>query len=384
MDNAAFGQNKAGTLVRTIGGQLAFVPDVLPPKLDLAPVQQLLSEADRRIGELKGIGKYLPNPYLLITPLQRSEAIASSNIEGTYTSLSELLLLEAGLEDNRRTTDTLEVYNYISALREGRKLLTTLPPANRVILELHKTLLRGLPRARRGFHEAGVFREDQNFIGNQRDIAKARFVPPPPPLHKELMNDLEKFINAPEFSGFPPLIFMAIIHYQFETIHPFPDGNGRVGRIMIPLLLEYHDIIEHPILYMSQFLEDNRNAYVDLMLKLSQQGDWMGWLEFFLEGVIASCKKTIETIEKITNMLHEYREKCQQARSSALLIQIVERLFERPIITIPDAQKLTGISYKAAQNNIERLLEYGILKAGPSHVRPRYFIAQDLIKTFES
>jgi len=383
LDIAAFKDPSTGTLVPTLDGQFAFVPSPLPPKIDLAPVQQLLSQADRNIGELKGIGKYLSNPYLLIRPLQRSEAIASSNIEGTYTSLSELILLEAGVENRQRPSDTFEVLNYVKALRKGREMLATLPLANRVILNLHETLLTRLPKSRRGHFTPGQFREDQNYIGRQRDISKARFVPPPPPRHLDCMNQLERFINSPDLGGFPPLVFIALVHYQFETIHPFPDGNGRVGRIMIPLLLEQNGIMDQPLLYMSQFFEDRRDEYVDLMLNVSQLGSWADWIGFFLEGVIASCKRTIETIERINSLLQDYKDRCSQARSSVLLIQIVEKLFERPVMTIPEAQALTGLSYRAAQNNIERLVEYGILTRGPSWQRPRYFVATELVELFE-
>lgn len=198
------------------------------------------------------------------------------------------------------------------------------------------------------------------------------------------MNSLERFINDETMGGLPPLVFIALIHYQFETIHPFPDGNGRVGRLMIPLLLKTREILEEPLLYMSQFFEDNREDYVDLMLAVSQKGEWENWIAFFLEGLSQSCARTIQTIERVNTLLQDYRERCQQARSSALLMQIVDGLFERPITTIPAAQKLTGLSYRAAQNNIERLVEYGILQKGPPWARPRYFMAGELLKTFEA
>lgn len=383
METEDFKDASTGSFVKTIEGQFAFVPVELPPKIDLSPVQQRLSQADRDIGELKGIGTYLANPYLLIHPLQRSEAIASSNIEGTYASLSELVLLEAGVEDKDRTFDTFEVLNYVNALRRGQKMLDELPLSNRVILALHETLLQRLPRSRRGNFTPGNFRQDQNFIGRHRDIAKARFVPPPHPVHLECMNELERFINDPKMGGLPPLVFIALIHYQFETIHPFPDGNGRVGRLMIPLLLKSRGFMEQPLLYMSQFFEDRRDEYVDLMLSVSKEGNWAGWIDFFLEGVSESCAKTIKTIERINTLMQDYRDRCQQARSSALLIQIVDGLFERPVTTIPAAQALTGLSYRAAQNNIERLVEYGILKRGPSWNRPRYFVATELVEAFE-
>lgn len=385
MDPKDFTASRAGKLIPTINGQKAFVPAPLPPLIDTRKCQQILSEADRRLGELRGIGAYLHNPYLLIRPLQRSEAIASSNIEGTFTSLPELLLLEAGADSQEvyRSSDTLEVYNYVRALQHGIDVLEKLPVSSRLLLQLHQILLRHVPRARRGHFTPGEFRTSQNFIGKQRDIAKARFIPPPPPIHLECMSDLDKFMNDENYAGLPPLIFIALIHYQFETIHPFPDGNGRVGRLLIPIILKQRNLMPQPLLYMSQYFEDNKDEYVDLMLAVSQKGDWDSWIEFFLKAVVASCAKTIETIDKIRTLHRQYTERCQQARSSALLIQIVDALFEQPITSVPLAQNLTGTSYRAAKNNLEKLVQYRILKLNPGYTRPKYYFASDLVAIFE-
>lgn len=384
MDAKDFTAPSAGKLVPTINGQKAFVPASLPPSIDTRKCHQVLSEADQRLGELRGIGAYLHNPYLLIKPLQRSEAIASSNIEGTFTSLPELLLLEAGVEDHaHKSSDTIEVFNYVRALRHGMERLEELPVSNRLLLELHKILLRHIPRARRGHFTPGEFRTAQNFIGKQRDIIKARFIPPPPPIHMECMSDLEKFMNAPNYLDLPPLVFLAIIHYQFEAIHPFPDGNGRVGRLLIPIILTQRKLMPEPLLYMSQYFEDNKDEYVDLMLAVSQKGAWIPWIDFFLRGVVVSCTKTIQTIDKIQTLHRQYMERCQQARSSALLIQIVDALFERPIVSVPAARKLTGTSYRAAKNNLEKLVSYKILKENPSYNRPKYYFASELVELFE-
>jgi Fic family protein len=383
MDYSLFTNPAAGSLVNTTYGQKAFLPTALPPNLDLSGVHHTLSEADQKMGELRGIGAYLPNPYLLIRPLQRSEAIASSNIEGTFTSLPELLLLEAGVEDQQRTTDTMEVFNYVRALQHGVDRLNDLPLSNRLILELHERLLRYLPQARRGQFPSGEFRSDQNFIGRQRDIAKARFIPPPPPLHLQCMNELELFMNRDNNGGFPALVFLALVHYQFETIHPFPDGNGRIGRLLIPLILKAKGVMNQPLLYMSQYFENNKDEYVDLMLRVSQSGDWTNWIEFFLKGVIESCKNIISTIEKVQQLQRDYMDRCRQARSSALLTRIIEDLFERPLITVPGASKLTGTSYRAAKNNLEKLVHCGILFEGKMNRRPKYYVATELVRVFE-
>lgn len=384
MDPTSFTRNAPGRLVATIMGQQAFYPDPLPPKLDLTPVQQLLSDADQKLGELRGIGRYLPNPYLLIRPLQRREAIASSNIEGTYTSLPELLMFESGVEDQPRAIDTQEVYNYIRALQNGIAGLDTLPISSRLICELHGQLLYRLPRNRTGNVVPGEYRNNQNFIGKSKDIARSRFNPPPPPLHIECMSDLEKSVNSDDMHNIPLLIFAALVHYQFETIHPFPDGNGRVGRLLIPLLLRSRGALDDPLLYLSQYLEDNRDEYMDLMLDVSRSGAWLSWIKFFLKGVIASCDKTIDTIHKVRELQEVYKDRCQQARSSALLLQIVDSLFDRIAVTIPMVREMTGTSYTAAKNNVDKLVEYGILKEMGARLRPRFFFATELVDIFES
>jgi Fic family protein len=383
MDAGAF-EAPAGRLVDTIAGQKAFIPSPLPPDLDLSSIQQILSDADQKLGELRGIGRYLPNPYLLIRPLQRKEAIASSNIEGTYTSLPQLLLFESSPKDEAVTTDTREVFNYTRALQVGITRLEDIPISNRLIGELHQCLLANLPSHRSVHQVPGEYRKEQNFIGRSKDISKSRFNPPPPPAHLECMNSLELFINKDDMANIAPLIFIAMVHYQFETIHPFPDGNGRVGRILIPLILHSRKILDQPLLYMSQYFEDNRDEYVDIMLSVSQKSSWMSWIRFFLRGVSHSCEKTIETIHKVRELQDAYNRKCHTARSSALLLKIIDHVFESIVVTVPLIKQLTGTSYTAAQNNISKLVDYGILSESTSSRRPKYYFATELLKIFEA
>lgn len=375
--------NPSGILTPTLENQRSFIPHGLPPAINLEPIQQTLSDANISLGELRGIGTYLQNPFLLISPLQRKEAIASSNIEGTYTSLPELLLFESGVEDQPRSIDTREVFNYIRALRSGFNLLKELPISSRLILELHKQLLTALPRSRTGHGEPGKYRVEQNFIGKNKDITKSRFIPPLPPKHLDCMSDLEKFINDDNMFGLPPLVYTALFHYQFETIHPFPDGNGRVGRLLIPIILKQKGIMPEPLLYMSQYFEDNKDNYIDLMLKVSQKSDWISWIRFFLEGVIQSCNNTIITIKSVQKLKEDYISRCQQARSSVLLLKIIDMLFESIAITIPNIRDVTGISYTAAKNNLEKLLEYKIVDEFDGPQRPKFYIATELVKLFE-
>lgn len=182
----------------------------------------------------------------------------------------------------------------------------------------------------------------------------------------------------------PALIFIAIIHYQFETIHPFPDGNGRVGRLLIPIILKSRRVMEQPLLYMSQFFEDNKDEYVELLLKVSQQSDWLSWIAFFLRGVVESSEKTIQTIHKVMDLQEKYKQRCQQARSSVLLMQIIDSLFERIGITVPMVRTMTGTSYTAAQNNLNKLVEYGIVKEHRGRQRPKFYFATELVDIFES
>ena len=382
MDTKAF-KNPAGQLAPTIFGQMAFVPAPLPPTIALTDLQQLLSDADQKLGELRGIGNFLLNPYLLIRPLQRKEAIASSNIEGTYASLPDLLIFESGFDTRGGTTDTIEVSNYVQALESGILLLDELPIASRLIHSLHTRLLRGLPSSRAGRITPGEYRTNQNFIGKSKDMTKSRFNPPPPPTHLQCMSDLEHFMNCGDMAGLPPLVFLALIHYQFETIHPYPDGNGRVGRLLLPLVLKNRGIMDKPLLYMSQYFEDHREEYVDLMLRVSQRSRWLPWIRFFLKGVVASCEKTIETIKAVRDLQIQYQARCQQARSSALLIKIVDNIFEELVVTIPSVRELTMTSYTAAQNNVKKLVDYKVLKEVKLSNGKLVFLAEELMHLFE-
>lgn len=382
MDPAIF-SHPSGTLAPTIQGQKAFIPHALPPTLNMERIQQVLSQADQKLGELRGIGNYLPNPYLLISPLQKKEAIASSNIEGTYTSLPELLIFESGADDRHKSTDTREVYNYVTSLQRGIELLEDIPVSNRLIHELHKGLLVGLPKSRRGYYDAGEYRKEQNFIGKSKDVSKSRFNPPPPPIHVNCMTELEMFINHETMHGLPALVFIALIHYQFETIHPFPDGNGRVGRILIPLILRSRKLMDQPLLYMSQYFEDNKDEYIDFMLNVSCKSEWEEWVIFFLRGVVSSCDKTIFTIKRVRELQDEYKQKCQQARSSALLLKIIDKIFETLVVTTPIVQQLTGTSYTAAKNNIEKLVHCGILHQLDMESRQKYFFSKELVDLFD-
>lgn len=379
MDEAAFRNSPCGHLERTIDGAWAFMPDPLPPKIDMARVVGPLIDASTQIGELRGIGRTLPNPYILIRPFQRNEAIASSNIEGTYTSFSDLLLFEAGADERERPPDTAEVYNYVRSLEQSISRLSELPVCLRLIKEAHAILLKGTSKKYRGASVSpGEFRSVQNWIGGSADtVHTARFVPPSPgPSMANALSDLEKYINTSD--GLPLLVRLALIHHQFETIHPFPDGNGRVGRLLIPLILSEQKLLPQPLLYLSAYFEKHRDKYIDLMFNVSKTGAWIAWIEFFLEAVVSQCQDTIDRVQRLQDLQKTYRDRLQKARATALMIRLVDAIFETPYVTIPQTQKLLGVTYRAAQQNVEKLVKAGILRDLELPRRPRFFAASEV------
>jgi len=377
MDISHFTDARTGRLVPTTHGAMAFVPDPLPPQgLILEPLVPLLSRATRVLGELSGIGRTLPNPYLLIRPFIRKEAAASSKIEGTVTTLSQLFLFEADEQTSQAPSDAREVFNYVRALEYALGRLEELPISQRLIRDAHRILLSGVSSDRGAHVEPGEFRRDQNWIG-ARSIANARFVPPPPQEVPGAISDLEKYINS-ENAEVPTLVKMAMVHYQFETIHPFPDGNGRVGRMLMPLILCEAKELSQPLLYLSSYLERNYEAYIDKMFAVSARGEWLSWLTFFLTGIEETCTDAIGKARALQDIQNQYREKTQTARSSGLLAKITDMAFENPAITIPNVANRLDISYNAAKNNIARLVELRILHDS-DYGRPRIWLARDIV-----
>jgi Fic family protein len=372
-----FGPRKTGRLIPTIKG-MAFVPDPLPPHpLEMDLLARPLARAERALGELNGVGRTLQNPYLLLRPFMRREAVASSRIEGTVTTLPQLLLFELDEETTRAPSDAREVLNYVRALERAIARLDTLPISSRLIKEMHEVLLTDVASHRGAGIVPDEYRREQNWIG-ARSIESARYVPPPPQEVDRAMSDLESYINS-ESDELPLLIRLALIHYQFEAIHPFPDGNGRVGRLLLPLILCARKETLQPLLYLSTYFERHYDAYIDHMLAVSQSGLWTPWIEFFLIGVEEACKDAVQKAQLLLDLHASYRARVQRARSSALLGQLVDLLFERPAITVPLAAERLGISYNAAKNNIRRLMDYKILRASAAEVRPKYFVAEDIM-----
>ena len=278
------------------------------------------------------------------------------------------------------SAEVKEVRNYIVALEHGLSRLKTLPVSLRFIREIHKELLHDV-RGRE--NRPGEFRNKQNYIGSSsQPITQARYVPPPPRELSTLLDQLEKYLHTE--SDLPFLVQLALIHYQFEAIHPFGDGNGRVGRILMPLLLAERGFLPQPLLYLSSYFERNRSEYADLLLRVSQQGAWMDWIRFFLTAVNEQSQDAIRRAQRLLRLWREYRETVQTARASALLPRLVDRLFSQPFITIPMAQKLLEITYRSAKLNITKLQDAGILEELSVRSYNRIFIARQVMDIIEA
>lgn len=365
-----------GHLAETIEGELAFVPSDLPPRLEWSSqLVSALSDADRAIGQLHGIGLNLPNPDLLITPFLRREAEMSSRIEGTQAQVRDIYLFEMQEPDvQAEVPDVKEVSNYVRALDHGLKRRAELPVCLRMIRELHGILLEGV----RGEKDRpGEFRRSQNWIGSRGCILRdARYVPPPPREMESCLDALEKFINAPD-RDIPVLVWLAMIHYQFEAIHPFRDGNGRIGRLLLILLLCAEGVLKRPLLYLSAYFERNREEYYERLLRVSTRGEWNEWLLFFLRGIVEQSLDAFERSRQLMALQQQFHERLK-SRRSALQIRLIDFLIERPVITIVFVRKHFQVSYVTAKNNVNRLVKAGILKPFGDARRNRPFIAEEV------
>ncbi|WP_018700688.1 Fic family protein [Amorphus coralli] len=377
MDKSDFIAPETGSLVPTLSRQLAFVPAPLPPRIDLAAVALPLMTAMGSLGELKGACRRLQNPYILVRPLQRNEALTSSAMEGTYTTDDHLLLAEAGL-DSASDESTREIVNYIHALQTSLGLLGTLPISHRLIRKSHEILLSGLSPQRGAQKRPGEYKRDQNWIGGPV-IEKARFVPAPPAEASSCMDDLEKYINRDGREADSALIDLALVHYQIETIHPFLDGNGRVGRMLISLMAVHGGLLDMPVLYVSPALEQRKDDYIDRMYNVSTRGEWVEWITFFAEIVSQSCRETINTIDRLIALHERYRSMASDIGRSSNIASIVDLLFEIPIITIPEASEKLNVTYRAASMIVEKLVGAGILVEVLDRY-PKTFLAPEILK----
>src|SRR5271168_2947989 len=339
------------------GTYSAFMPAPLPPVLEWTPrLIGVLSEADRLIGKLAGEGGRLPNPHVLMRPFTRHEAVLSSKIEGTQATLGELLAAEAGIAVERSPDDLREVGNYVMALEHGISRLGKLPICVRLIKELHEKLMTGV----RGHHaKRGEFRKIQNWIGKPGCTPEtASFIPPPPNEVQPCLALWEKFLHETDL---PPLLTIALAHYQFEAIHPFLDGNGRVGRLLITLFLIERGILPTPLLYLSAFFEASRRDYYDGLRGISERGAWQDWIEYFLLGVARMSEDAVKRAGKINAKIAEWQKKVS-GESSNNPLRVVELLGANPFITTRGVTDKLAIAFTTAQRAVERLERARIVK----------------------
>lgn len=354
---------------------MAFVPPPLPPEVTLDPeLVSALSEADRNLGLLAGAGEWLPNPHLLIRPFMRREAVLSSRIEGTQASVADLVLFEASPRASS-APDVREVANYVRALELGVREDRALPISLRLMRELHGELMADVG----GAHlTPGEFRTSQNWIGPPGcTLNQATFVPPPPEDMRDALDAFEKYLHKE--SDLPPLIRLAIAHYQFEAIHPFLDGNGRVGRLLVTLLLDEWKLLPQPLLYLSAFFDRRRSEYYQLLLGVSVAGNWGDWITFFLTGIAEQSIDVVDRARRLFALRERYRAQLHSARSSALPLKLVDYLFEQPAVTVAQARDLLDVSPRAARMNVAKLEEAGIVREFTKKARNRIYIAPEIL-----
>lgn len=376
-----FTDTSPGQLLQVDSEGDAFLPNTLPPALDWSKLVMALSEAERAVGELNGIGRRLPNPYLFTRPFVTREAVLSSRIEGTQASLTDLYALEAQtplFEVEERREDAQEVQNYIRALEHG--LASELPISGRLLRDMHRVLMQGV----RGRNRApGEFRTVQNWIGPAGATRReATYVPPPPgDAMNRSISDLERFIH--DDNEMPALVEIALVHYQFEAIHPFLDGNGRIGRLLISLLFIQRGLLSEPLLYLSAYFERHRTAYYDHLLAISQRGTWEDWLKFFLRGVAQEANDAALRAQRLFDQHEAWRQRYQREGASANLLTTLDQLIARPITTARRTEEALGVTNRSAQKIIDRLEQDGVLTEITGRARNRVYLAKPVLNIID-
>ena len=374
---------RTGKYITQLKGDLeykAFIPNPLPFEIKIdKEFQSLLSEADQSLGRLDGIAETLPDVDFFILMYIRKEATLSSQVEGTQATFADVLKAEAKIRDLEIHKDVDEILNYINAMNYGLKRLETLPLSLRLIKEIHKILLTGVRGEGR---EPGEFRKTQNWIGGGPSIQKASFVPPPPQEIMPLLDNLEKFFY--DKSPTPILVKTGLIHAQFEVIHPFLDGNGRIGRLLITFYLCQQKVLNKPLLYLSDFFKKYRQEYYDRLNAFHEKDDIEGWLKFFLDGIIITAKEAVETSKKIIKLREEDMKRIfTLGRSVHKATLVFNYLFHTPLITIKDVEKITGLKNPNALALINKLVNLGILTETTGRKRNKVFAYERYIKLFE-
>ena len=374
---------RAGTYVKQPNDYRAFIPADLPPDppIEMDPeITKLLSDADRALGRLDGIATVLPNPNLFVAMYVRQEAVLSSQIEGTQSTLQDVLAYEADANKETQPGDVEEVVNYVAAMNHGLRRLPTLPVSLRLLKEIHEKLLHGV---RGSEHTPGDFRRSQNWIGPQGcTINEADFVPPPPHEMNQALDNLEKFIH--DHASFPVLLQCGLVHAQFETIHPFLDGNGRVGRLLITFLLCEREILQRPLLYLSYYLKARRAEYYDRLMAIRNDGDWEGWLRFFLRGVYQVSISATDTARKILALREKHRQLITgEFGSSGNALRLHDHMFEVPTFSVNHAKDVMDCSFGTANSVVEKLQELQILREITGQERNRRYQYEPYVRLFD-
>lgn len=376
-------KKRAGQYIRQVAGYSAFLPKPLPP---IPPLQMddetlaLISQADRALGRLDGSIQTLPDPDLFVFMYIRKEAVYSSQIEGTQSSLDDVLEAEAEILNPQRPGDTYEVLNYIKALRFGLERLKELPVSIRLIREIHKQLLE---ETRGREQNPGELRTTQNWIGSSGSrLNDATFITPPPDAVQNALGQLESFLH--ETDPMPSLIKIGLAHAQFETIHPFLDGNGRMGRLLITFLLCERNILQQPVLYLSHYLKRHRTQYYDMLQNIRDSGSWEEWIKFFLSAIAEVSQEATQTARKIVNLREEHRRIITEhfGRTAGNGLRVLERLFSQPITSVKALADQTQVSFTAANQLMQRFIEHHILIEMTGHSRNRIFGYRSYIDLF--
>lgn len=380
MEPGQFSENQRAYCQRQTAGYWAFVPPPLPPELPIDwELVTLLSEADRAVAELSGAGRLLPNPHLLIRPYLRREAVLSSLIEDTYAEVDELLLFELEPDSPPPRASIREVANHVRALETGLARLNELPISTRLITEMHSILLSTV-RGGEGAKTPGELRRSQNWIGRPGStLQTATYVPPPPELVHSCLSDWENYLHAA--SREPDLVKIALLHYQFEAIHPFLDGNGRIGRLLITLSLCARGILSEPLLYLSSFFERHRDDYYRHLLAVSTQGAWKEWLVYFLTGVRDTAKEALQDTRALVDLYHGYRAVMDRGkRVPGACAGVLDAVFASPMLSIPTHARRTGESYQNVAKAVDFWSRHGLLTEVTLQQRNRIFTAPGVIE----
>lgn len=374
---------RAGAYVLQPEGYSAFIPAPLPPN---PPVQideemlALLSAADRALGRLDGSIQTLPDPDLFVLMYVRKEAVLSSQIEGTQSSLNDVLEAEAAISDPNRPRDVDEVLNYVDAMNYGLEALDTLPVSTRLLRQIHARLLQGVRGADKS---PGELRTAQNWIGpGGVSLVEATFVPPPPHALPDALTSFERFLHTDD--PIPALIHIGLAHAQFETIHPFLDGNGRVGRLLITFLLCGRGTLQKPTLYISHYLKRHRTEYYELLQRIRDEGDWESWLKFFLKGIAEVSREATETAREIVSLREEHRALIAQefGRTAGNAAIVLEHLYAHPYISIGQVRDVLSVSYPTASKMVGQFVTHGLLREVTDRVRHKRYVFAPYVDIF--